>query len=66
MLTYLRIPGAPEYWDIMDKNLSAAMSGEKTAKQALDDTAKTWQEITDRLGRDKQLQLYQTAIGYKP
>jgi multiple sugar transport system substrate-binding protein len=66
MLTYLRIPGAPEYWDIMDKNLSAAMSGSKTAQQALDDTAKTWQEITDRLGRDKQLQLYQTAIGYKP
>jgi multiple sugar transport system substrate-binding protein len=50
----------------MDKNLSAAMSGSKTAQQALDDTAKTWQEITDRLGRDKQLQLYQTAIGYKP
>ena len=66
MLTYLRIPGAPEYWDIMDKNLSATMSGSKTAQQALDDTAKTWQEITDRLGRDKQLSLYQTAIGYKP
>ena len=66
MLTYLRIPGAPEYWDIMDKNLSAAMSGSKTAQQALDDTAATWQEITDRLGRDKQLSLYQTAIGYKP
>jgi multiple sugar transport system substrate-binding protein len=66
ILTYLRIPGAPEYWDIMDKNLSASMSGSKTAQQALDDTAATWQEITDRLGRDKQLQLYQTAIGYTP
>jgi multiple sugar transport system substrate-binding protein len=66
ILTYLRIPGAPEYWDIMDKNLSAAMSGAKTAQQALDDTAATWQEITDRLGRDKQLELYRTAIGYQP
>ena len=65
MLTYLRIEGAPEYWDIMDKNLSTAMSGEKTAQQALDDTAATWEEITDRLGRDKILQQYQEAIGYE-
>ena len=65
MLTYLRIEGAPEYWDIMDKNLSAAMSGEKTAQQALDDTAAAWEEITDRLGRDKLLQQYQEAIGYQ-
>ena len=55
MLTYLRIEGAPEYWDIMDKNLSAAMAGQKTAQQALDDTAAAWEEITDRLGRDKIL-----------
>ncbi len=65
MLTYLRIRGAPEYWDIMDKNLSAAMSGEKTAQQALDDTAKAWQGITDRLGRAEQLKAYQEAIGYE-
>jgi multiple sugar transport system substrate-binding protein len=66
MLTYLRIEGAPEYWDIMDKNLSAAMAGQKTAQQALDDTAKTWEEITERLGRDKILKQYQDAIGYQP
>ena len=29
-LPYLRIPGTFEYWDILDKNLSAAMSGAKT------------------------------------
>jgi multiple sugar transport system substrate-binding protein len=65
MLTYLRIEGAPEYWDIMDKNLSAAMAGQKTAQQALDDTATAWEQITDRLGRDKILQQYQEAIGYE-
>ena len=27
MLTYLRIPGTFEYWDNLDKNLSAAMAG---------------------------------------
>ena len=64
ILTYLRIEGAPEYWDIMDKNLSAAMSAQKTAQEALSDTAATWEEITDRQGRDKQLKQYQEAIGY--
>ncbi len=64
MLTYLRIKGTPEYWDIMDKNLSAAMSGQKTAEEALKDTAKVWREITDRLGLDAQLKGYQDAIGY--
>ena len=65
MLTYLRIQGAPEYWDIMDKNLSAAMSGTMSAQEALDATAAAWEQITDRLGREQQLEAYQAAIGYK-
>ncbi len=65
MLTYLRIPGTFEYWDILDKNLSAAMSGEKSAQQALDDTAAAWEQITDRIGRDSQLKDYREAIGYE-
>jgi multiple sugar transport system substrate-binding protein len=63
-LTYLRIPGTFEYWDILDKNLSAAMSGSKNAKQALDDTATAWEGVTERIGRDQQLKDYQAAIGY--
>jgi len=66
MLTYLRIPGTFEYWDILDKNLSAAMSGGKNAKQALDDTATAWEGVTDRIGRDKQKADYDAAIGYTP
>ena len=66
MLTYLRIPGTFEYWDILDKNLSAAMSGGKSAKAALDDTATAWEAVTDRIGRDSQIKDYQAAIGYKP
>ena len=66
MLTYLRIPGTFEYWDILDKNLSATMSGSKTAKQALDDTAAAWEGVTDRIGRDKQIKDYDAAIGYQP
>lgn len=64
-LTYLRIPGTFEYWDILDKNLSAAMSGAKSAKQALEETAAAWEGVTNRIGRDKQLEDYRAAIGYK-
>jgi len=64
-LTYLRIPGTFEYWDILDKNLSATMAGEFTAQEALDATATAWDQVTDRLGREEQLQNYQEAIGYK-
>jgi multiple sugar transport system substrate-binding protein len=65
-LPYLRIPGTFEYWDILDKNLSATMAGQMTAQQALDATAASWEQVTDRLGRDAQLKAYQAAIGYKP
>jgi multiple sugar transport system substrate-binding protein len=65
MLPYMRITGTQEYYDILDSNLSAAMSGAKTPQQALDDTAAGWQQVTDRLGRDKQLKAYQEAIGWK-
>jgi multiple sugar transport system substrate-binding protein len=65
MLAYLRIPGTFEYWDILDKNLSAAMSGTLSAKDALGRTARSWQHITDRIGRAKQIKAYRAAIGYK-
>ncbi|MEQ8968599.1 MAG: extracellular solute-binding protein [Azospirillaceae bacterium] len=65
MLPYLRIPGTFEYWDTLDKNLSAAMAGDMTAQEALETTAEAWQATTDRLGRDEQLQLYREAIGYE-
>ena len=65
MLPYLRITGTQEYYDILDSNLSAAMSGSKTPQQALDDTAAGWEQVTDRLGREKQLEAYQKAIGWQ-
>ena len=64
ILTYLRIPGTFEYWDLLDKNLSSAMAGEMSAQEALDATAQSWEAVTDRLGRDDQLRLYREAIGY--
>jgi len=65
MFPYLRIPGTFEYWTKLDQRLSEAMSGSKTAKQALDGAAKDFNDITNRLGKANQLKLFQEAIGYK-
>jgi multiple sugar transport system substrate-binding protein len=50
----LLIPGSAEYMDKLDYALCQALAGEKAPKEALDDTARAWDEITDRLDREKQ------------
>ncbi|MEK0086010.1 extracellular solute-binding protein [Benzoatithermus flavus] len=66
MLPYLRIRGTPEYWSALDSGIAAAMGGRKTPAQALDDVAAAWEKITNRIGRQQQLELYRAAIGYAP
>ncbi len=65
MLPYLRINGTDEYWRTLDQNLNACMIGKISPEEALNRTAKLWDEITDRRGREAQLKQYQEAIGYK-
>lgn len=66
MLPYLRINGAEEYWRALDRNLSEAMVGRLSPREALDRTARAWDEITNRRGRDLQLKQYQESIGFTP
>lgn len=61
---YLRINGTEEYWRALDENLNAAIVGDMTAKEALDASYEQFQQITDRRGREDQLEQYQSAIGY--
>jgi multiple sugar transport system substrate-binding protein len=56
------IPGAAQYEDALDLHVNKALAGEETAQQALDATAKEWDAITDKLGRDKQIQFWQQAL----
>ena len=64
-VTYLRIPGTLEYiQETLDIRLSEAMTGQSSAQEALDNTAEDWEEITDDLDVDSQLEIYQQAIGY--
>ena len=64
MLPYLRIRGTAAYWSVLDRNLAAAVGGRMDAQEALDATAAAWEEITDRLGRQQQLEAYRAAIGF--
>ena len=66
MLPYLRIRGTPEYWSALDSEIAAAMGGPQDPAEALGDVAAGWERITDRLGRERQLELYRQAIGYRP
>jgi multiple sugar transport system substrate-binding protein len=56
--SYLRIPGAAEYWHELDVRISAVLAGQTQPKAALDDCATAWERITERYGRDKQKKLY--------
>jgi multiple sugar transport system substrate-binding protein len=49
------LPGDNEYIMTLNKYLWAAAKGEITAQEAMDKTAKQWNQITDNYGRDKQI-----------
>ena len=56
------IPGAAQYEDSLDLHVNKALAGQETPQAALDATAKEWDAITDKLGRDKQIQLWKSAL----
>lgn len=56
------IPGAAQYEDSLDLHVNKALAGQETAQEALDAVAKEWNEITDKLGRDKQIELWLKAL----
>ncbi len=62
----LRITGSAEYLQTLDVEISRAVAGEISAQEALDNVAEQWDAITDRLGRDSQLEQYRSAVGWSP
>jgi len=49
------LKGQGEYFDELRTNIGAADAGTKTAKRALDDTARAWERITRRMGARSQV-----------
>lgn len=62
---YLRIPGTFEYWTALDIHLSEAATGQVTPSEALEATVADFEQITDRLGREQQLEIYKTSLGFE-
>lgn len=56
------IPGAAAYNDSLDLHVNRALAGEETPQAALDAVAAEWNEITDRLGRERQVELWNQAL----
>lgn len=59
----LRIPGYSQYEEALELAISEALTDQKTPEQALQDAAASWNAITDRLGREKQLRYYRSDLG---
>jgi multiple sugar transport system substrate-binding protein len=62
---YLRIPGTFEYWLALDTHLSEAMTGQATPEDALNAAASEFEDITERFGRDLQLESYKRSFGFE-
>ncbi len=58
----ITIPGASEYYQVLDAHVARAVSGELKAQKALDLAAAEWEKITDRLGRKEQTAFYQASL----
>lgn len=65
ILPQLRIPGMQSYYDALDDQLNAAVSGQITPEEALNRIYDEWEKITNQFNREKQKAYYQEAIGYK-
>lgn len=63
-LPYLRIPGAYSYWLALDLHLVEAAGGQLSPAAALKASAIDFEEITIRLGRERQREAYRTSLGF--
>jgi len=62
VMTDLRIPGANKYYSVISTYIDKAIKKELTPQEALDEVAKKWDEISDNLGRDRQIKFYKESI----
>jgi multiple sugar transport system substrate-binding protein len=56
------IPGAAQYEDALDLAVNKVISGQESSAKALGDAAKAWNDITDKLDKQKQTDLWRKAL----
>ncbi|MEJ2590815.1 MAG: extracellular solute-binding protein [Candidatus Thiodiazotropha sp.] len=59
----LRIPGYRAYIEALERQLDRVLAGATTPQAGLSETARQWQALTDRLGRNSQRRLYRQSMG---
>jgi multiple sugar transport system substrate-binding protein len=64
-IPFLRIPGAFGYLTALDIHLYEAAQGQLSATEALQETVLDFEELTDRLGREKQAEVYRASLGFE-
>lgn len=58
--------GANEYTLALDTNVHSAFTGSMTPEQAMEETANSWEDITDRIGRDSLKEVWAALKEYYP
>src|SRR5258707_14624539 len=58
-----RIPGIFQYYSDAEDELQKIFAGGSTAQAGADAIAAAWEKITDQIGREKQIKLYQASLG---
>jgi multiple sugar transport system substrate-binding protein len=59
----LRIPGYRAYIAALETQLDRVFAGKTMPQEALTEAARTWEDLTDRLGRNSQRRQYRKAMG---
>jgi len=59
----LRLPGYRAYISALEDQLDRVMAGEVSPAEGLHAAARSWETLTDRLGRDSQRRHYRQAMG---
>jgi len=64
-LVALPVPGREQYLAALDDAVAAAVRGDLPPDQALRQAAAKWEEITDKLGRQRQRAAYRHSLGLR-
>ena len=58
----LRVPGVGQFMSSMANGVAAALAGQKTPQEALDEVAVEWSEIVERIGVDRLREAYANVV----
>ena len=56
------VPGLMEYYDILRGSVHGYLSGEGDAKQVLNNVEVGWEDVTERIGRDEQIEAWKEVM----